>query len=173
VDRNTKQEQVSQLREQLQGMNHIFLCSFQGLTVDKDTRLRREIRATGGTYQVVKNTLLKLAFAGSSFEKLGDHLSGNTAIAYSRTDLVGLAKLINRYAKDQGKFAFKAGVVEGQVVEVSDLETLANLPSREELLSKLAYLLNWPIQGLAVSLNGVVRNLAVVLDQVKQQKENQ
>ena len=172
MNRQTKTEIVDNLKKELENVSHIFLCNFNGLTVESDTNLRKDIRDNGGTYKVVKNTLLKLAFNGSSFDQLGDHLKGNTAIAYHNDDLVTIAKLISKHAKDNEKFTFKAGVVEGQVVEVKDLETISNLPSKEELLSKLLYLLNYPIQGLAVYLNGVTRNLAVVLDQVKQQKEN-
>ena len=137
MERQTKIEAVDSLKKELQGKTHIFLCNFQGLSVEKDTQLRRDIRTSGGTYKVVKNTLLKLAFADSSFDQLNDHLKGNTAIAYHESDLVAIAKLIAKHAKENEKFTFKAGVVEGKVVEVKDLETISNLPSKEELLSKL------------------------------------
>ncbi|MCB1042106.1 MAG: 50S ribosomal protein L10 [Acidobacteria bacterium] len=171
MDKQTKRDIVDQLKAELQGVDSIFLCNFKGMTVEKDTNLRRDIRAHGSTYRVVKNTLLKLAFADSEFAQLNDQLVGNTAMAYHEEDIVGLAKLIAKAAKDNEKFEFKAGIVQGQVIDLKQLETLANLPSKEQLVSKLMYLMNYPIQGLATALNGIVRNFVVVLDQVKQQKE--
>lgn len=171
MDRQTKRSMVENLKHELNGIDTIFLCNFKGLTVDKDTSLRRDLRAQGATYRVVKNTLLKLAFEESDFAQLNDHLNGNTALAYHPEDIVGLAKVLSKAAKDNEKFEFKAGVVQGRVIDVSELETLASLPSREELVAKLMFMMNYPIQGFATALNGIIRNFAVVLDQIKQQKE--
>ena len=98
------------------------------------------------------------------------HLKGNTALAYS-SDVVGLAKLIRDFAKGNEKFNFKVGVVEGRVIDIKGLDALATMPSKEVLISKLMYMLNYPIQGLATALAGIPRNLAVGLDQIKKQKE--
>lgn len=171
ASREDKKQQVDQLKENLQGVNTVFLCNFKGLTVEKDTQLRRQMREAGNSYAVVKNTLLKLAFAGSDLEKVNDSLVGNTALAYNKEDVVALAKLIRDFAKDNPTFEFKAGVVEGKVIDIEDLKRLADMPPKEVLVSKLMYMLNYPVQGLVNSLSGVTRNLVVVLDQIKQQKE--
>jgi large subunit ribosomal protein L10 len=172
MDRNTKREIVSKLREDLSGIKSVFICDFNGLTVAKDTQLRRKMRETGAEYAVIKNTLLKLAFVDSEFSQVGDKLTGNTALAYHREDVVALAKLIKDFAKENEAFKFKAGVVEGKVLELSQLEQLANMPSKEVLISKLMYMLNYPVQGMVTALSGITRKLVVALDQIKQQKEN-
>ena len=171
MDRNTKREIVGKLKEDLEGVNSVFLCDFNGLTVEKDTQLRRQMRENGSEYSVVKNTLLKLAFVDSDFSKVDEKLVGNTALAYNREDVVGLAKLIRDFAKDNEAFNFKAGVVEGKVISVDDLDALASLPSKEVLVSKLMYMLNFPVQGFVTSLSGITRKLVVALDQIKLQKE--
>lgn len=170
MDRDTKRQIVDQLKQELQETNSIFLCNFKGLSVEKDTQLRRKMRESGATYTVVKNTLLKLVFAGTDFEKVNDQLVGNTALAYNNEDVVSLAKVIRDFGKENPTFEFKAGVVEGKVVEVDDLKTLADLPPKEVLVSKLMFMMNYPVQGLVNSLSGIVRNLAVVLDQIQKQK---
>jgi large subunit ribosomal protein L10 len=171
MDRNTKHEIVAGLKRDLEKINTIFLCDFKGLTVEKDTALRRNMRESGASYSVVKNTLLKLAFIDSNFAQIDDHLVGNTALVYNEDDVIGLAKLIRDFAKEHDSFKFKAGVVEGRAIDVADLDNLASLPPKEVLISKLMYVINYPIQGLATTLSGVIRKLAVALDQIKLQKE--
>lgn len=171
MDRNTKERIISELKEDLNGVKTVFLCDFNGLTVEKDTQLRRTMRENGATYGVYKNRLLKLAFNGTDFDQVDDHLKGNTALAHNSEDVIGLAKLIRDFAKTNEAFNFKAGVVEGRVIDLNGLEALATMPSKEELIAKLMYLLNYPVQGLATALAGIPRNLVVVLDQIKKQKE--
>ena len=171
MERHVKVEKVKQIREELDGVHSVFLCNFNGLTVEKDTKLRAQMRENGAKYTVVKNTLLKLAFAETDFEQVNGQLVGNTALAYNNDDLVGLAKLIRDFAKENNAFQFKGGVVEGKVIDVDDLDALATMPSKEELVAKLMYMLNFPVQGLAVALSGITRSFVVVLDQIKQQKE--
>jgi large subunit ribosomal protein L10 len=171
MDRKTKHDIVAGLKRDLEKVNTIFLCDFKGLTVEKDTALRRNMRESGANYSVVKNTLLKLAFTDTNFAQVEDQLVGNTAMVYNDDDVVGLAKLIRNFTKDHEAFKFKTGVVEGKVIDVADLNTLAELPPREVLVSKLMFVMNYPIQGLATTLSGVIRKLAVALDQIKQQKE--
>lgn len=173
MERDEKKRLVNELKQQMQGVDSIFLCNFKGLTVEADNRLRRELRASGASYRVVKNTLLKLAFADSEFSQLNEKLVGNTAIAYNQDDVTGLAKLIRDFSKDFKAFEFKAGVIQGRVIGVDDLQTIASLPSKEVLVSRLMFMLNYPIQGLVNTLSGVIRNLAVVLDQIKIEKEKQ
>lgn len=171
MDRHTKKEIVDRLREDLKDIESVFLCDFKGLTVEKDTQLRRSMREKGANYSVVKNTLLKLAFTDTSFSQVDESLVGNTALVYHPEDVVGTAKLISEFAKDNEAFNFKAGVVEGKAISVNELESLANMPSKETLVSKMMFMLNYPIQGLATTLSGVNRKLVVALDQIKKQKE--
>lgn len=171
MERNKKREIVEQLKAELGDVTSVFLCNFSGLTVDKDTEMRKSMREAGVSYAVHKNTLLKLAFADTDFAQVNDHLKGNTAIVHGNEDIVGVAKLIRDYAKKNEAFQFKAGVVEGQVIDVAGLDTLAEMPSKEELVSKLMYMMNFPVQGLVTAMSGLSRNLVVVLDQIKQQKE--
>jgi large subunit ribosomal protein L10 len=173
MDRNTKTLIVEKLRADLDGISSIFLCDFNGITVEKDTELRRNMREQGARYSVVKNTLLKLAFVDSDFAQVDGHLVGNTALAYNPENTVELAKLIRDFSKKNKGFKFKAGVVEGKAIDLDELSSLAELPPKEVLVSKLMFMLNFPVQGLATTLSGVIRKLAIALDQVKQQKENE
>jgi large subunit ribosomal protein L10 len=141
--------------------------------VEKDQQLRRQLREAQLSYRVVKNTLAQRAVEGTPLEALRDHFTGPTAIAYSEHDAVGMAKVLTKFAKENPVFTFKAGVVEGRVIAVKDVEALANMPSKEELLGKLLFLLNAQAQRLAVALAGTARNLAVVLNEVAKQKEAQ
>lgn len=158
------------LKEELGGAGNALVVSFQGLTVEKDWELRRALEKAELNYRVVKNTLGKLAVEGTPLEPLKDHFIGMTAVAYSETDPVGLAKVLSKFAKENAQLKFKAGIVEGRVIDVKDITALAALPSKEELISKLMFLLNSPAQRLAIAINGVARNLAVVIKQVAEQK---
>jgi large subunit ribosomal protein L10 len=120
---------------------------------------------------VIKNTLALIAVKDSPLQKLTGQFSGMTAIAYNKSDAVALAKVLTKFAKDVPTVQFKGAMLAGQIVAATEIQNIANLPSREELLGKLLYLMQHPIRGLAVVLNGTLRNFAVVLDQVRQQKE--
>ena len=143
----------------------MILTTFQGIKVEEDTKLRRAVQAAGGKYKVVKNTLAERAGAGTPAENLLKNLTGTNSIAYTDTDPVALAKAITRIAKDVPAFQFKAGVVEGRVVSIADIRQLANLPSKDELISKIMFLLNAPAQRIAVALNALPRNLAVIVNE--------
>jgi large subunit ribosomal protein L10 len=149
------------------------VAQFKGITVEQDTDLRNKVRATGSKYRVVKNTLAKIASKGTPAEGLAKSLTGSTSIAYNNTDPVALAKALTAYAKANPVFVFKAGMVEGRVVNIADLGAIASLPSKEELIVKLLFLINAPAQGLATAVNGVARNLAAVVQQAVEQKKFQ
>lgn len=166
-----KTEIVKKLQQELGEINSVFLCNFSGLSVGKDTQLRGKIRECGASYTVVKNTLLKLAFADSDFAQINDHLVGNTALAHNREDLIGLAKLIRDFSKENKTFRFKAGVIEGKVIDLAQLDVIADTPPQDVLVAKLMFMLNYPVQGLVTTLSGVMGKLAIALDQIKQQKE--
>ena len=168
-----KKEELDELKKQLDGANNLFVAQFQGMTVAQDTELRQKIRGTNSKYRVVKNTLARKAAEGTPAEGVAKSFDGSTAIAYNSNDPVGLAKALTAYAKANPLFVFKAGLVEGRVVNIADIADVAAMPSKEELIAKLLFLLNSPAQRIAVAINGVARNLAVVLGQAVEQKKFQ
>jgi large subunit ribosomal protein L10 len=168
-----KEEELNRLKKELNDAKNLILAQFQGITVAQDTELRQKIRATNSKYRVVKNTLAKIATKGTPAENLVKALKGSTSIAYNNTDPVALAKALTAYAKANPVFVFKTGMVEGRVVNLTDLNAIASLPSKEELIAKLLFLLNAPAQRIAVATNGVARNLAIVINQAIEQKRFQ
>src|SRR6201987_2395475 len=166
-----KIEQVDELSGELKNVSSVIVATYSKLTVEKDYELRKALRATGAKYKVVKNTLAERAAEGTKVADVLKDLKGVTSIAYTRGDPVALAKALAKYAKDNPEFPFKAGVVEGSVVSIKEIEALATMPSKEEIYAKLLYLLNAPAQRLVTAMNAVGRNLAVVVDQgVKEKK---
>jgi large subunit ribosomal protein L10 len=166
-----KKTASEELKTQLANVSSVILTTFQGITVENDTRLRRAVEAAGGKYQVVKNTLAERAGEGTPAESLLKNLKGTNSISYTYTDPVALAKVLTKVAKEVPAFKFKAGWVEGRVVSIDEIQNLAQLPSKEELISKVMYLLNAPAQRLASTLAAVPRNLAVVANEaVKAEK---
>lgn len=172
--RKQKQEDLDALAEQFKNANAAMLVSFKKMTVAKDQELRRQLRDAGVTYSVVKNTLARKAAAGTPLEPLADEFKGVTGVALSTTDPVGLSKAISKFTKANAEiFSFKVGLVEGKVLELKQVEAIANLPSREDLISKMLFLINAQAQRLVTVIQAVPRNLAVVMDQVRAQKEAQ
>lgn len=169
--RADKQKDLETLKSDLARVSTVILTTFQGITVEQDTKLRRAVEAAGGRYQVVKNTLAQRAGEGTAAEPVLKNLKGTNSIAYTSTDPVALAKVLTKVAKDVPAFQFRAGVVEGRVVSIEEIQALAAMPSREEILSKLLFLINSPAQRLVTVMNAVGRDLAVVVDQgVKEKK---
>jgi len=153
---------ADELRTQLANVSTVILSTFQGITVEQDTKLRRAVEAAGGNYQVVKNTVAERAAAGTPAEGLLKDLKGTNSIAFTKTDPVALAKILTKVAKDVPAFKFRAGWVEGRVISIQEINQLASLPSREELISKVMFMLNAPAQRVATALAALPRNLAVV-----------
>jgi large subunit ribosomal protein L10 len=171
VSRAKKKEQAEKLNSELQKVSSLIVATYSKLTVAKDYELRKTLRGSGAKYRVVKNTLAERAAKGTRAEPALTNLAGVTSIAYTEGDPVTLAKALSKYAKDNPEFTFKTGVVEGRVVSIKEIEALATLPSKDELYSKLLFLLNAPAQRLATTVNAVGRNLAVVLGQGVEQKK--
>ena len=166
-----KKEELDELKKDLAEAKNLFVAQFKGMTVAQDTELRIKIRGTNSKYRVVKNTLAKKAAEGTSVEGVTKSFDGSTAIAYNANDPVSLAKALTAYAKTNPLFVFKAGMVEGRVINLGDIASIAAMPSKEELIAKLLFLINAPAQRLAVAINGVARNLAVVVKQAVEQKK--
>jgi large subunit ribosomal protein L10 len=171
VTKAKKQEQVAKLSKDLNNVSNVVVATYTKLTVAQDYELRKALRGVGAKYQVVKNTLAEKAAKGTSVEGALKDLAGVTSIAYTTGDPVAMAKALTKYAKDTPDFSFKIGVVEGRVVSIKEIESLATMPSKEELMSKLLFLINAPAQRLATAINAVPRNLAVVVNQAVEQKK--
>jgi len=163
--KSEKQSDLDNLKTELAKVSTVILTTFQGITVEDDTKLRRAVQAAGGKYQVVKNTLAELAGTGTAAEGVLKNLKGTHSIAYTQTDPVALAKALTKIAKDVPAFQFKSGVVEGKVISIAEIKQLAEMPSREELISKIMFLLNAPAQRIAMALNALPRNLAVTVSE--------
>ena len=163
--KSEKQKDLDNLKTELAKVSTVILTTFQGITVEDDTKLRRAVQAAGGKYQVVKNTLAELAGSGTAAEGVLKNLKGTHSIAYTATDPVALAKALTKIAKDVPAFQFKSGVVEGRVISIAEIKQLAEMPSREELISKIMFLLNAPAQRIASALNALPRNLAVTVSE--------
>jgi large subunit ribosomal protein L10 len=171
MKKSGKKEEVEKLNKRLAKVSTVILTTFQGIKVAEDTQLRRAVQAAGGHYEVVKNTLAERAAAGTSAEKLLKDLTGTNSIAYIETDAVSLAKVLTKIAKDVPAFKFKAGVVEGRVLSIAEIQQLSQLPSKEELLSKVLFLLQAPTRSVASAMAAVMRNLAATMQEaVKAEK---
>lgn len=165
VSRAKKTEQVDELSGELQKVSSVIVATYNKLTVAQDYELRKTLRSSGAKYRVVKNTLAERASKGTKVEEVLKNLSGVTSIAYTQGDPVALAKALAKYAKDNPEFTFKAGVVEGRVVSIKEIQALATMPSKEELHSKLLFLISAPAQRLVTVMNAVGKDLAVVINQ--------
>jgi large subunit ribosomal protein L10 len=170
-NREQKAQAISEFTEGIGSATNAFVLDFKGITVPQVTELRKQVRESGSHYIVIKNTLALIAVKDTPLTKLTGHFSGMTAVAYNTTDAVALAKVLTKFAKDVPAVQFKGAMLGGQVVAATEVANIANLPSREELVSKLLYLLQSPIRGLATVLAANIRNLAVVIDLVRKQKE--
>jgi large subunit ribosomal protein L10 len=155
MDRQQKHTQVADLRQTFAGVNTAVVLEFKGLTVVKDTAFRKSVRDSKGNYRVAKNTLLRLAVKETPFESLGTQFKGNSAVATTKGDIVALAKAIQNFLKDNPAATFKAAIMDGKSVTPAEFKAIAELPSREALIGKLLFLMQYPIQGLAVALEAI------------------
>ena len=165
-----KKKDLDALRSELEKSKNLFIAGFDKMKVSQDYELRKTVRGAGGRYRVVKNNIAAKASEGTPAEKAMRDLRGMTSIAYTYDDPVALAKALTAYARTTPQFTFKAGVVEGRVIDVKSINDLALMPPKEEIFAKLLYVINAPAQRLVSAMNGVGRNLAVVIDQAA--KEN-
>jgi large subunit ribosomal protein L10 len=165
LSRASKSEKVKKLAAELEHSTSAIIGTFKGLTASKDFELRKTVRAAGGSYHVVKNKLAARAAEGSKIEDALKGLKGVSAVAYTSGDPVALAKALSTWVKDNAEFTFKLGIVDGKVIDVREIGDLATMPGKEELFSKLLFLINSPAQRLATVINATGRDLAVVINQ--------
>ena len=171
MNRDNKQELVTEMHERLTRAKAVFLADFRGMSVDKATTLRNELRGASVEYKVFKNTLLDRAAQGTDMECLSPYLSGPTAIAISYDDPVSAAKVLSKFAKDpQGKFVLKVGVLSGKVLDVKQIQALAELPSREVLLAKMLGSMQAPATNFVGVLAALPGSLVRALDAIRAQK---
>jgi large subunit ribosomal protein L10 len=164
-DKNEKKKDLEELKKALAENQNFFVAGFEKMTVRQDFELRKTVRDAGGNYRVVKNNLAGKAAEGTPVNELLGDLKGMTSLAYTSKDPVALAKALTKYAKDNAAYTFKAGMVEGRVIDIKAIGDLAAMPPKEEIYAKLLFLINSTATRLVSCVNGVGRNLAVVLDQ--------
>lgn len=163
VSKAEKDQEVRELQAAFREADTAVLVDYRGITVPQVTDLRRQVRASGARYRVVKNTLAKRAAAGTNFEVLASHFTGTTAVVFTANDPVAMAKTLTTFAKTVPSMAIKGAVLQGRALSAADVTDLANLPGKPELYSKLLFLLQAPMQQLVTVLSAVPRNLVNVL----------
>ncbi|MBR6013123.1 MAG: 50S ribosomal protein L10 [Selenomonadaceae bacterium] len=177
-ENHKKQAVVAEIKNWLDNAQGVVLTSYRGLNVATDTEMRRELRAAGVTYKVVKNTMLRIAAKEAGIEGLDPYLEGTTAIAFSESDPVAPAKILCGFMKknkleDQGILTVKVGLLDKKVISDKEVKALANLPSREELVAKLLGSMNAPIANTVGVLSAIIRNFVGVVDAYRAKKEKE
>jgi large subunit ribosomal protein L10 len=165
LTRAKKTEKVITLASELEHSTSAIIGTFKALTASKDHDLRKTVRNAGGNYHVVKNKLAARASKGTKIEAALQGLKGVSSVAYTSGDPVALAKALSAWVKDNAEFTFKLGIVDGKVITVDEIGALATMPGKEELFSKLLFLIQSPAQRLATVINATGRDLAVVINQ--------
>lgn len=168
---NSKKQVVDEISEKIGKAQSMVLVDYRGLNVEEVTELRRKYREAGVEYKVYKNTLMRFAFKNAGFEEFNKDLKGPNAIAFSYDDPTSAAKISSEFAKSNDKLEIKSGIVDGNVIDVDGVKSLANIPSREVLIAQVLGGLNSPIAGFVNVLQGNMRNLVYVLNEISEQKE--
>jgi large subunit ribosomal protein L10 len=164
-----KAVKIDQLTHELEGSTSAIVGTFAKLTVSQDFELRKVVRSAGGRYRVVKNKLAARASKGTKIEQALQGLKGVSSVAYTSGDPVALAKALSTWMVENAEFTFKLGIVDGHVITVEEVKQLATMPSKEQIFSKLLFLINAPAQRLVTVMNAVGRDVAVVLNQAVEQ----
>ena len=174
MKKEKKTEVVQEMHEKLLRSEGVFLVDFTGLNVASLMSIRARVKEAEGEFKVVKNTLLKIALKETKYQPVSEFLTGNNAIVFSYEDPVAVAKQLVKSAEEFEHLTLKAGFIPGgDILNAEGVVLLSKIPGKEELLGKLVYLLNYPVQGLVNVTSGVMKNFVVVLDQIKQAKEKQ
>ena len=164
---------VEEIKEKVDKAQSVVLVDYRGLKVDELNELRSKCREAGVDYKVYKNTLMRFAFKESGFEGFNEFLAGPNAVAFGYNDPVQAAKIIHEFSKDHDNLEIKAGIVDGNIIDINEIKELANLPSREVLIAQTLGGLNGPISGFVNVLQGNLRNLVYALNAIKENQEAQ
>jgi large subunit ribosomal protein L10 len=170
LKRDEKEQLVQVLHEELEKSKAVFITDYMGLTVERITKLRREIKGVGGSYQVVKNTLLRRATEGTPARGIDRFFVGPTAIAIAKTDAVAVAKALVNFAKDNEKFEIQAGMLGNRAITAADIQELSKMPPREVLLARMLGSLNAPVSNFVGVLSAIVSQLVYVLKAIENKK---
>ena len=168
-----KTQYVDEIKEKINKAQSMILVDYRGLNVAQLTELRSQYRNAGVDYKVYKNSMMRFAFKDSGLEDFNEFLKGPSAVAFGYDDPVSAAKITSEFAKANNKLEIKAGIVDGKVIDVAGVNSLASLPSREVLVAQVLGGLNSPIQGFANVLSGTIKGLAVALNAIVEQKQAQ
>jgi large subunit ribosomal protein L10 len=171
LTRAQKQEQIDALKGTLGPAQGVFVMDFTGLSVGEVTELRRKVKEASAGYLVVKNTLAKIALTGSANEPISSLLDGPSAVAYTDADAASLAKVLAEFAKTHDKLKFRGGLMSGQLLDPTQAQQVATLPSKKELVARLLFMLQSPMRRLVVALNWPTRSLAVTVKQIADEKQ--
>ena len=167
---NKKKNDADELSKKIKKAQAFVLADYRGINVEEVTQLRNDLRKAEVEYKVIKNTLTRFAAKENNLDELLPHLEGPTAIAISYTDPVAPAKILSEYIKKHENFKLKAGYVEGKVIDADEIKRLANVPSKEVLISMVLGGLNAPITGLVNVLNGNIRGLVIALNAIAEKQ---
>ena len=151
-----KKAQVAALKEKFDGAVAGVVVDYKGITVADDTKLRKELREAGVDYVVAKNTLIKLAIAGTALEAMDDVLEGTTALATSKEDYVAAAKILAKFAEKNDNFKIKSGFLDGEVISLEKIDSLAKLPSKEQLLASVCMVFSAPMASFARAIQAII-----------------
>ncbi len=166
-----KKQAVAELSKSLREARTGVVVDYKGITVADDTKLRKELRESGSSYRVVKNTLLRLALKQAGIEGLDSVLEGTTAVAVNPEDYVAPARILNGYAEKNKDFTIKAGFIDGKTASPDEIKTLASLPTKEVLVAQVLRGLNGPISGFVTVLNGTLKGLVVALNAIAEKEQ--
>ncbi|MDH3269080.1 MAG: 50S ribosomal protein L10 [Ignavibacteria bacterium] len=171
MNRNEKSEMISEIKELLESSSAVYLTDYHGINVEDISSLRNQFRNEGVQYKVYKNTLVKRALDEmGKYDKIADHLTGMVGFAFTTTNPIAPAKIINKYFGDKEKLSLKACYVEGEYFDGSQLKTLATLPTKNELIASIMGSLNSPVSGIVGTINAVMRDLVSVVEQISQRE---
>ena len=165
-----KSENVEEIKAKISKAQSMVLVDYRGLNVAQLTELRSQYRKAGVEYKVYKNSMMRFAFKDLGLEDFNEFLKGPSAVAFGYDDPVSAAKITSQFAKTYDKLEIKAGIVDGKVIDVTGVNSLAELPSREVLIAQVLGGFNAPIQGFANVLQGTIRSLAIVLNAIAEEK---
>lgn len=172
MNKNEKQELISEVKKILEDSNSVYLTDYSGIAVDEINSLRNDFRNKGVKYKVIKNTLFNRALSEvGKFEKLSEHLEGMTGYAFANEDPVAPAKIIKKFFDDHKKLSLKACYIEDQYYGGDQLDVLASLPTKSEVVASILSSINAPISGIVGVLNAVTRDLVNVVDQISKRSE--